>query len=275
MARISRNKLVVSGLKHRLAGAPKIFLWVLASFKTHLQAMTVKSILSAILALACSAFVQVATAKEKAKQAPDPILQPIEDVAGLPRVLLIGDSISMGYTQPVRELLKGKANVHRIPTNGGPTTNGIAHLKTWLGDSKWDVIHFNFGLHDLVYMGPDGKRGVSPKLPGAHHQVALEQYGKNLTEIVTMLKASGAKIIWCNTTPVPEGTAYRVADESVSFNEVAAGVMEKAKIPVNDLHGHAKARLAEAQRPADVHFTNKGSAYLAEKVAAEIEKALK
>lgn len=237
--------------------------------------MTIKPILCVFLALVCSAHAQEGAAKEKGKSAPDPILQPIEDVAGLPRVLIIGDSISMGYTLPVRELLKGKANVHRIPTNGGPTTNGIAHLKTWLGDSKWDVIHFNFGLHDLVYMGPDGKRGVSPKLPGAHHQVALPDYGKNLTEIAAALKTTGAKLIWCNTTPVPEGTAYRVADESVPFNEAAAEVMEKAGIPINDLHSYAKARLADVQRPADVHFTDTGSVYLAEKVAAEIEKALK
>jgi lysophospholipase L1-like esterase len=169
-------------------------------------------------------------------------MQPIEDVAGLPRVLLIGDSISIGYTLPVRELLKGEANVHRIPTNGGPTTKGVADLKSWLGDSKWDVIHFNFGLHDLVYMGPDGKRGVDPKLPGAHHQVALADYEKNLTTIVTQLKDTGAKLIWCNTTPVPEGTKNRVADESVKFNEVAAAVMKKADIPINDLHSHAQAR---------------------------------
>jgi acyl-CoA thioesterase-1 len=234
-----------------------------------------KPFLSILVAFACSAHAQEAPVKAKTNHAHDRSLQPIEDVAGLPRVLLIGDSISMGYTQPVRELLKGKANVHRIPTNGGPTTNGIAHLKTWLGDSKWDVIHFNFGLHDMVYMGPDGTRGVNPKLPGAHHQVALADYEKNLTEIVTRLKSTGARLIWCTTTPVPEGTANRVADESVPFNQAAAAVMEKAGIPVNDLHCHAKARLAEIQRPADVHFTDQGSAYLAEKVAAEIEKTIK
>jgi len=50
-----------------------------------------------------------------------PSLEPVEDVAGLPRVLLIGDSISMGYTVPTRELLADKANVHRVPENGGPT----------------------------------------------------------------------------------------------------------------------------------------------------------
>ena len=243
--------------------------------------MNIKSLRSsslaafALLAIAGLAPAQDATAKSKAKGAPNPAMAPIEDVAGLPRVLLIGDSISIGYTLHVRELLKGKANVHRIPANGGPTTNGVTHLKTWLGDSKWDVIHFNFGLHDLVYMGPDGKRGVDPKLPGAHHQVALPDYEKNLIDMVTTLKSTGAKLIWCNTTPVPEGTTNRVADESVQFNAAAASVMEKASVPINDLHGHAWARLAEVQLPANVHFSDPGSAYLAEKVVAEIEKALK
>ncbi|MDZ4288610.1 MAG: SGNH/GDSL hydrolase family protein, partial [Prosthecobacter sp.] len=83
----------------------------------------------------------------------------VQDVAGLPRVLLIGDSISMGYTLGVRKLLAGKANVHRIPQNGGPTKNGVANIDKWLGDGHWDVIHFNWGIHDLKFM-PDGKRQV-------------------------------------------------------------------------------------------------------------------
>ena len=72
-------------------------------------------------------------------------------------VTVKGDSISIGYTVPVRKLMQGKANVHRIPTNGGPTTNGLAHLKEWLGDKKWDVIHFNWGLHDLKYIPSKSK----------------------------------------------------------------------------------------------------------------------
>ncbi len=214
------------------------------------------------------------TPAPKAKRAPNPAYAPVEDVAGLPRVLLIGDSISIGYTLAVRELLKGKANVHRIPTNGGPSSRGVESLDAWLGDSKWDVIHFNFGLHDLVYMGPDGARLVDPKTPGSKHQVPLDEYEKNLTQIVARLKATGAKVIWCNTTPVPEGSSGRVADESVQFNEVAAKVMAAAGVPTNDLHSHAKARLADVQLPANVHFTPDGSKYLAEKVASEIEKAL-
>src|SRR6266853_1547477 len=84
--------------------------------------------------------------------APNPAFREIQDVAGLPRVLLIGDSISIGYTEPVRAELRGNANVHRIPTNGATTANGLKNLDAWLGTERWDVIHFNFGLHDLRFM---------------------------------------------------------------------------------------------------------------------------
>ncbi len=54
----------------------------------------------------------------------NPAVRPIKDVPGLPRVLLIGDSISIGYTLQVRELLKGKANVHRIPSMAARRKSG-------------------------------------------------------------------------------------------------------------------------------------------------------
>ncbi len=75
---------------------------------------------------------------------PYPAFATVEDDPRLPRVLLIGDSISIGYTVPVRKLLAGKANVHRIPTNGGPTTRGLEQIDKWLGKKPWDVIHFNW-----------------------------------------------------------------------------------------------------------------------------------
>lgn len=210
----------------------------------------------------------------KAKRGPDPAMAKIEDVPGLPRVLLIGDSISIGYTLPTRELLKGKANVHRIPTNGGPTTNGLAHLKEWLGDSKWDVIHFNWGLHDLKYIGKDPKVLADPKGEGSHPQVALADYEKNLTTLVGQLKATGAKLIWCSTTPVPDGSSGRVKGDEVKYNEAAARVMKAANVPTDDLCTHANAKLKDVQLPANVHYSPAGYKYLAEKVSAEIEKAL-
>jgi len=206
---------------------------------------------------------------------PSPSLVKIEDVPGLPRVLLIGDSISMGYTVAVRDLLKDKANVHRIPTNGGPTTNGIKNIKAWLGDSKWDVIHFNWGLHDLKFIKDNPSKRADPKAAGSHRQVSLEDYEKNLRELVATMKTTGAKLIWCSTTPVLEGSDGRIAGDELKYNEAAARVMKEAGIPTNDLHAHAKAKITEVQLPnGNVHFTGDGSKYLAEKVAAEIEKAL-
>src|SRR5215203_4589322 len=116
-----------------------------------------------------------ATSAAQDKRKVDPAFEAVKDDPMLPRVLLIGDSISIGYTPATRKLLAGKANVHRIPTNGGPTDTGTKNIKQWLGDGKWDVIHFNFGLHDL-------------KLGTGKHQVPIDAYEKNLREIVKALK---------------------------------------------------------------------------------------
>lgn len=243
--------------------------------KSNLFPLLIISSLLLAVANTMSAAEKKAEPKAKAKRTPSPSLAKIEDEPGLPRVLLIGDSISMGYTLDVRAKLKGKANVHRIPTNGGPTVNGLAHLKEWLGDSKWDVIHFNWGLHDLKYIGKNAAERLDPKAPGAHLQVPLDEYEKNLTTLVTQLKATGAKLIWCNTTPVVEGSDGRVAGDEKKYNEAAARVMKAAGVPTNDLHSHAQAKLKEYQLPnGNVHFTGDGYKYLAEKVAAEIEARL-
>ena len=116
-------------------------------------------------------------------------MTPIEGVKGLPHVLIIGDSISIGYTLPTRALLQGKVNLHRIPTNGGPTIKGLSEIEKWLGDRKWDLIHFNWGLHDLKYMGKDGTNLV-PKEKGGVVQVPLTDYEKNLEKLVIRMKKS-------------------------------------------------------------------------------------
>jgi len=226
-----------------------------------------------LVTMTAAALAQDAKAPAKKARKPHPSLTKVEDVAGLPRVLLIGDSISMGYTLDVREMLKGKANVHRIPTNGGPTTNGLKNIKAWLGDSKWDVIHFNWGLHDLKYIQDDPSKRADPKAGGSHPQVALADYEKNLAELVKTMQATGAKLIWCNTTHVPAGSDGRVEGDEVKYNEAADRVMKAAGIPTDDLRAHALAK-PEAQLPANVHYSPEGSRYLAEKVSAVIAEHL-
>jgi hypothetical protein len=196
--------------------------------------------------------------------AQDPAPNPETENPALPRVLLIGDSISMGYTVPVRHLLQTTANVYRIPENGGPTTNGVAKLEAWLGDKPWDVVHFNFGLHDLKIMD-DGS-----------HQVEPRQYEENLRTIVTRLRRTGAKLIWATTTPVPEGVTgvKRNKNDPPIYNAIARGVMQAAEVPSDDLYSFALPRLMEIQLPANVHYTPDGYQALAQQVAESIQTSL-
>jgi len=202
-------------------------------------------------------------AKPRPAKKPRGAFAKVVDDPKLPRVLILGDSISIGYTVPVQQLLKGEANVHRAPTNCGPTSRGVEHLDAWLGDGKWDVIHFNWGLHDLKFI--DGKR-----------QVPLEQYEKNLRKLVERLKKTGAKLIWCSTTPVPKGvTPHRLNDDVLAYNRVAAEIAKEHGSAVNDLYSFAKERLEKIQRPKNVHFTPSGSKELARQVAKSIREALR
>ena len=189
----------------------------------------------------------------------------------LPRVLLIGDSISIGYTVPTRKLLAGKANVHRIPENGGPTRNGVQKIDRWLGDGKWDVIHFNFGLHDVRHFDDAGK---ATDADNGHRQVSNADYEKNLELLVARMKKTGAKLIFATTTPVPDGSPGRIRGDERAYNEIALRVMQKQGVMIDDLYAFALPRLAEIQLPANVHFKPEGSKQLAEQVAASIRKAL-
>ena len=201
-------------------------------------------------------------------------MAPVTDVEGLPRVLLIGDSISIGYTVDVQNSLKGIANVHRPLTNCGPTNKGLEEINNWLNvggrNKKWDIIHFNWGLHDLKYMGPQGQNLANPKNPTSKPQVAPADYEKNLRQLVQRLKKTDARLIWRNTTPVPEGARGRVAGDSAKYNEIAAKIMKEEEIEIHDLFSFAKEHAAKIQKKADVHYTPAGSKML----AAEVVKAL-
>jgi lysophospholipase L1-like esterase len=198
----------------------------------------------------------------------DPALAAIGDQPGLPRVLIIGDSISIGYTLPVRQALNGKANVHRIPENGESTVTGLAKIDTWLGEGKWDVIHFNWGLHDLKQYR-DGKL-----TPGAPVWVPVGDYEKNLAKLVERLKKTGAKLIFANTTPVPEGAKGRVPGIEKQYNDAAFRVMSAAGVKLNDLNSFVLGSNGADQLPRDVHFTKQGYLALSRLVVLEILAAL-
>ena len=116
-----------------------------------------------------------------------PFDNPVDDPL-LPRVLIIGDSISIGYTPRVRKLFEGKVNVHRPKTNCRWSAFGDENVLQWVGDKKWDLIHFNFGLWDWYGWKQDKK--ATP-----------QSYAKSLEGIVNKLRPSGAKLVFAVTTP--------------------------------------------------------------------------
>lgn len=184
----------------------------------------------------------------------------VKDDPALPRVLLIGDSVSRGYTAAVRKALAGKANVHRAPANCGPTASGIKNIDAWLtdhpGGGKWDVIHFNFGIHD---------RGTS-----------VADYTARLEQLVQRMKQTNAKVIWASTTPIPDNPEQKqTAASIVERNAAAAEVMQKHGVAIDDLFGFITPRLAEMQRPKDVHFKDEGYELLGQQAADSITDALK
>ena len=190
------------------------------------------------------------TISTKARDNP---LSPIKEIDGIPHVLIIGDSISIGYTLPTRALLEGKVNLHRIPTNGGPTTKGVIEIEKWLGKRKWDLIHFNWGLHDLKYMGKDGTNLV-PKEKGGIVQVSLPEYEKNLSKLVIRMKKSAKQLVWRNTTPIPPGSKARYVGDSIKYNQAAARVMKKHGLPTLDLYTPSKKNMKDWMKKADVHY---------------------
>lgn len=230
------------------------------------------------------------TSKKKRPSALQPFT-PAADVAGewsfepdptLPNVLILGDSISIGYTRATRALMKEKANVHRPmsanqknPANCGDTKIGLDNIESWLGQKKWDVIHFNWGLWDLCYRSPASKnQGNRDKINGKV-SFTPDQYGENLEKLVLRLKATGAQLIWASTTVVPEGEAGRFVGDDAKYNAIAAQIMKRHGIVTDDLYTLSKSFALDLfVKPGDVHFTEKGYQQLAAQVAASLNQAL-
>jgi len=174
----------------------------------------------------------------------------VKDDPALPRMLIIGDSISRGYTLAVRHALAGKINVHRAPANCGPTASGLKNLDVWLGTGKWDVITWNFGIHD---------RKTDP-----------EVYQQNLEVLLQRLQKTGAKIVWVRTTPAPPSgkNAEEFSDaQCEQVNRIADALMKFNHISEVDLYALMKPELKEFQLPNNVHFKEPGYQLMGQEVA--------
>ncbi len=247
--------------------------------KTRLHILILSLAFSASVATAMSeraAWESLLTEKSKTQEA----FAFVENDPVLPNVFIYGDSISIGYTPRVREQLSGKANVYRLHTNGGDSSSFIpkmTELHEVMKDHwkfKWDVIHFNVGLHDLKYV----VNGKLDKQNGKQVN-STAVYKENLVAIIRYLKklAPDARLIFATTTPVPEGEPGRVAGDAKRYNKVALEVIrEYPDIRVNDLYAFTKPNQPEWwTRPGNVHFQDVGKNAQGDKVAATILDALK
>ena len=206
----------------------------------------------------------------------------------LPNVLILGDSISIGYTPFVKEMLEGKANVYRPTLENGEaencegTTKGVNNIEKWLTKTgagnlafQWDIIHFNFGLHDIKHVDPlTGEDSSNPKHP---QQAELKQYKKNLKTIVEILKTTGATLIFATTTPYPDKVGGPLRNQGMpqKYNSAALKILNQNEIIINDLYAFILPRINELQQPENVHFKPEGYMALAGKVVERINEVIR
>ena len=179
----------------------------------------------------------------------------------LPRVLLMGDSITVGYSSKVTDLLKDKASVSRLTTSksiGDPAL--LAEVALVLDQCSFDVIHFNNGLHGWGY--------------------SEQEYQKHFPELIATFRkhAPKAKLIWTTITPMRKSNDLAVIAENtkrvLARNKIAEEIVTKEGIAVDDLYTLVKDQ-PDYWSKDGVHFNAKGIAVQAEQVSKRIVESLK
>ena len=185
---------------------------------------------------------------------------PGNNVTDRPRVVLVGDSITRDYYKAVEDKLQGKAVVCRLTTSkslGDPAL--LDEVRLVLGQAKFDVVHFNNGMHGWGY--------------------TEDEYAKAVPDLVAAIRkaAPGAKLVWASTTPVRVARQVDQLDPKTdrvkSRNAAAAEVMKRENIPVNDLFALV-AEKPEWFSNDGIHLNTNGSTALSEQVAANVLKVL-
>ncbi|MBT3377083.1 MAG: hypothetical protein HN742_33505 [Lentisphaerae bacterium] len=188
-------------------------------------------------------------------------------------IMLLGDSIRMGYQNVAIRELATVANVWKPDENCAHTKHTLARIDTWLKDVKPDIIHINCGLHDM-WRNADGS---------IRHSEAL--YRENLGRIFTKLKALApqATIVFALTTPVDQdrqitsnyGRIVRYNTDIPKYNAIAREVAKEHGVQIDDLYAVVDTAGTDKLIGADgVHFNAAGNNVLGKAVAKYLKDIL-
>jgi lysophospholipase L1-like esterase len=187
------------------------------------------------------------------------------------QVILIGDSIRMGYQPIVQHALAGQADVWAPQENGGTSANVLAHLDEWVLSRNPDIVHLNCGLHDL-----------KTEFDAGTTTVPLNKYRANLEAIFTRIKErTTTKLIWASTTPVNERwhhankTFDRFEADVRAYNAAAIQIAGRLDVQIDDLYAVVKDAGRDDYLAQDgVHFSPEGYLLLGTAVADYIRALL-
>ena len=189
------------------------------------------------------------------------------------KVLLLGDSIRMGYQQFVKEELDGKFEVRYPEDNGRFAAYTLWQVNQEL---KWnpdiELVHFNNGYWDM---------NVEAPMTEAIHPV--EEYVSFLRRIVALCRQCGAKVVFATTVPILEdgaagdntgvqGTINYSNEWVKTYNAAATKLMAELDVPVNDLYALCMQDDRRYKCEDLLHLSEEGSRACAKQVAEYVRR---
>ena len=194
------------------------------------------------------------------------------------RVLLLGDSIRMGYDEYVKEILAGEFEViYDDFDNGRFSAYTLWQAnQAFKNQGRFDVVHWNNGYWDM---------NVEYPMTEAMHPV--DEYVHFLSRILSQIRNNGAVPIFATTTPIlSKEAAADVVREGidsfkydnewvVKYNASAVKFMQGEGVTVNDLYALCIKDKYYYKCPDLLHLTEEGYRRCAEQTAIAIRKAAK
>ena len=195
----------------------------------------------------------------------------------LPRILVIGDSISMGYRGFITEYFRHKAYVDYWVGGAWLDPNSVQGENSKVKTS-WTGVLSN-GPYDVISWNSMTLHMWTPAQPG---RCLESNHADNVSEVIEHIKKTspGSKLIWIRCTPyttaVADGPSLvnEVKSERlVKFNKITDEVMTKYGIPEIDLYALCEKNLDKASKDG-VHWNGDASKLMADEIIKEIEKSL-